>query len=283
MKEQIKAQLLFLLETSNSFSYSKLPKSTYGFPMQVPVEWDIWVDRVCNVILNNFRSNSIPVKLATEGNSKAKTVVKNSENHFNQAKERLQYALSEALKILENDMFGEINMPSSNMETQNNLNIETQPIEIFVSHSSKDVDFIKLLVELILGSIKDINPENLRCTSLPGFKLPTGSHASSKLRNDIKSCKVLIGVITENSLDSLYVMFELGAAWGLQANLYPICGPNCTFESFRPPLSEYHGIKWTEETDWSQFVEDLASKLGRQTQNMSRISSLIKKVTSFTP
>jgi hypothetical protein len=47
-------------------------------------------------------------------------------------------------------------------------------IKIFISHSSKDVLLVKALIDLIRSALS-IPASDIRCTSVPGYKLPGGA------------------------------------------------------------------------------------------------------------
>ncbi len=88
-------------------------------------------------------------------------------------------------------------------------------MKIFISHSSQDLEIVKSLVRLIRGSL-NLSSEKIRCTSLNGHRLPAGVGTDDRLKQEIFDCEVLIGIITPISLESYYVLFELGARWGLK-------------------------------------------------------------------
>jgi hypothetical protein len=91
---------------------------------------------------------------------------------------------------------------------------EDDMIRIFVSHSGKDISLAEQVTHLLLSAL-NISEKEIRCTSVPGFQLEIGAHTSTSLKEEIQNCEAIIGILTENSLDSMYVMFELGAGWGL--------------------------------------------------------------------
>src|SRR5947209_5685917 len=84
--------------------------------------------------------------------------------------------------------------------------------KIFISHSSADESLASALVDLLLSSIL-LEDSDIRCTSVPGHKLPVGSDFASTLRDDIGESSVVIGLITPHALTSSWVLFELGATW----------------------------------------------------------------------
>lgn len=97
-------------------------------------------------------------------------------------------------------------------------------VKIFISHSKKDESLAKQVTSLLLSALK-IDEDEIRCTSVPGFQLEGGMHTSTQLKQELQDCDVILGVLTENSLDSMYVMFELGAGWGLNKRVIPLLGP----------------------------------------------------------
>lgn len=54
---------------------------------------------------------------------------------------------------------------------------------IFISHSHADEKIASLLVDFLLAALA-IRPEDIRCTSVPGHKLPFGTSIGEQLKND---------------------------------------------------------------------------------------------------
>ncbi len=77
----------------------------------------------------------------------------------------------------------------------------------------------------------------IRCTSLPGYKLRSGSHTSTTLRAELNEAEIIIGVLTPESLESGWVMFELGAGWGAQKWVVPLIA-GVDYDSIPGPLKE---------------------------------------------
>lgn len=85
-----------------------------------------------------------------------------------------------------------------------------ESILVLISHSSKDAPLAEALINLLRSGL-GLLASQIRCSSVDGYRLPAGVNTGDKLRNEIKSAKVLIGLLTPNSLTSTYVLFELGA------------------------------------------------------------------------
>ncbi|MDF2440409.1 MAG: hypothetical protein JWN98_1393, partial [Abditibacteriota bacterium] len=86
-------------------------------------------------------------------------------------------------------------------------------IDIFVSHSSADEKVAKALIDLLRDAFR-LDSNKIRCTSVAGYKLKAGAHTEPELRREVQQARVFIGLLSEVSLDSAYVLFELGARWG---------------------------------------------------------------------
>jgi hypothetical protein len=154
-------------------------------------------------------------------------------------------------------------------------------IRIFVSHSHDDVGLAKRLVDLLTKALK-IDSREIRCTSVPGFDLSGGDPSAQVIRDNLQDCDVVIGLITEKSLSSHFVLFELGAAWGLGARLVPILGPGYQPSIVRAPLSDYHACKWGVRQHWEKLIDDLSSWLTIEKEtNLPVYSRLIDEIISI--
>lgn len=98
---------------------------------------------------------------------------------------------------------------------------QMEEIKIFVSHSQNDQDLAKALIELLMEAL-NIPRTAIRCTSVVGHQLRGGIPIEAKLRQEINSSQIFLGLLTPRSLDSTYVMFELGARWGIEKYWYLI-------------------------------------------------------------
>jgi hypothetical protein len=133
-------------------------------------------------------------------------------------------------------------------------------IRIFISHSSSDHEFVRLLI-VLLRSALNLPPNQIRCTSVDGYRLPSGTNADEQLRREIHDAEAFIGVISGYSLKSLYVTFELGARWGAGKHLIPVLAPGVPRSALAAPLSALSAVQADEVGQLHQLVEDLAEVL----------------------
>jgi len=151
-------------------------------------------------------------------------------------------------------------------------------IDVFISHSNQDSDIAETLIEL-LESALDLPSDSIRCTSVDGYRLPAGASTDDSLRREVHNSKVLIGLITSNSMESPYVLFELGARWGSDKSMFPVLAKGAKHEILGGPLNGLNVLNGNREAELHQFVEDIAQELdlevGRTSQYRKYISRFV--------
>ncbi len=133
-------------------------------------------------------------------------------------------------------------------------------MDIFISHSDSDKDKAKALIDLIVKAYH-ISSNKIRCTSVAGYKLPIGSNTDQILQDEIFSSKVFIGLITENSIKSTYVLFELGARWGAKLPLFPLISDPKGTSILAGPLKNINALNASRAEDVHQFITELGNAI----------------------
>lgn len=149
-------------------------------------------------------------------------------------------------------------------------------LDIFISHSSRDAELAKALVELFRGALT-LPAKGIRCTSVSGYKLPAGADTNEQLRRETVSAKVLVGLITEVSIESAYVLFELGARWGAKKYLASLLGAGRGSEILAGPLSGINALTCSRE-DLFQLVNEIAAELQLTAESPEVYSHLVDRV-----
>jgi len=108
--------------------------------------------------------------------------------------------------------------------------------KFFISHATADIDIIMPFMRFLKDGL-GINDNDIFCTSAKGT-LKTGYEFIPQIKESLQGCKKVVFIITENYLKSAFCLAELGAAWAIEQNIYPIIVPPVTFADLsRTPLS----------------------------------------------
>lgn len=136
---------------------------------------------------------------------------------------------------------------------------------IFISHSSKDEKLAARLVKLLCAAL-DLKRSEIRCTSASGTRLPVGVDTANHLAIDILNSQVFIGLITEESVQSAYVLFELGASWVLDFakeghRTVPLLGSGVPYDILPGPFKTRHAIRTNDRADVQQMLSEIGKAL----------------------
>jgi hypothetical protein len=148
---------------------------------------------------------------------------------------------------------------------------------VFISHSSKDEKLAEALIALLRGAL-NIPAAKILCTSVPGHRLKGGANTEATLKAEVLGCKVLIGLVTPESKLSAYVMFELGARWGVGKALIALTARGISAGDVRQPLSASHVLNCRVKTDVYQLVGDVGTELGMDCERPEVFEKFAKAV-----
>lgn len=105
--------------------------------------------------------------------------------------------------------------------------IEQKP-KIFISHSSKDVAYVTLIVNLLDGM--GLNQTQVFCSSLPGYGIPIDTNIFDYLRSQFLEHNLhVIFIHSENYYRSPVSLNEMGAAWAFRNTVTSILLPGFAF------------------------------------------------------
>lgn len=149
-------------------------------------------------------------------------------------------------------------------------------VRVFLSHSSKDEWLARALIQCLEACLI-IPPKTLRCTSVAGYELDPGVSVSADLKAALRSSDVVLGLLTENSLASGYVLMELGAAWALDKLTCPILATGVPFSRLPGPLCEVHAVALGPDKapSISKLMEVVGARARLEPQPMSRAVAAI--------
>jgi hypothetical protein len=150
-------------------------------------------------------------------------------------------------------------------------------IKIFISHSSKDATIAKKLIDLLRMSL-NLTDEDIRCTSVNGYRLKGGAETSTQLKAEVFSCELLIGLISSNSMNSHYTLFELGARWGAKKAMLPLIIDEKGAEVLKGPLQGINALDAHDAAQLLQFVSDAGGYINKMPSNPSAYHGHIQEL-----
>src|SRR5260370_4844696 len=153
----------------------------------------------------------------------------------------------------------------------------TKPgILVLISHSSKDKTLAEALIDLLRAGL-GLLATQIRCTSVDGYRLPAGVNTDAQRRREITDAGVLVGLLTPSSISSTYVLFELGARWGIERPMIPLLA-GVTPEEMRGPHRVLNALSCSNESQLIQFVEDTGRELKIGPQSSSSYLDKVRTV-----
>lgn len=151
-------------------------------------------------------------------------------------------------------------------------------IKVFISHAAADEKLAKALVDFLF-SCMHLDDEEVRCTSVPGHKLPVGSDVAKTLRDELEESSVVIGLLTPRSLHSSWVLFELGAAWGSHKNIKPLLSDDIDFSDLPGPLSGHHAVRLSDVNGLIQLMDEVRRIVGVRERSAAKVHAAAQKLT----
>jgi hypothetical protein len=157
---------------------------------------------------------------------------------------------------------------------------ENIPMDIFISHSSKDADFVYSLVRLFVIAL-GMEERKIICTSVEETQLRGGEKIEDSLKQKVIDSKVFVAVISAASLDSTYVLFELGARWGSSKKIIPLILPNVDEKQIDSPLKTFSFLTCNRE-GLNKLIEDVGEALGLEIKSPGFVRDEIEHLLRFT-
>jgi len=153
-------------------------------------------------------------------------------------------------------------------------------LDFFVSHSSEDEKLAGAVARLLQLAF-NLSTDRIRCTSVPGFKLPCGADTDEQLRQEVHGCKVLVGILTLSSTSAPYVLFELGARWGAGKPLAPLLAGGADAAALPGPLEGKNALAATKKADLVQFLDNVGADIGVTPKSIGSFLDILDQVIAL--
>lgn len=134
-------------------------------------------------------------------------------------------------------------------------------IDVFISYSVKDSPLANELESKLAGL-------GIR-TFLAEKSLEIGLHWQGQIQQALRDSKMLVVLLTPNSVKSNWVMLEAGAAWGLEIPLVPVLA-YVRPEELPAPISDFQCRYFVTGHEKDSLVAEIESKLVQGDGPLSR-------------
>ncbi|PEW27607.1 TIR domain-containing protein [Bacillus thuringiensis] len=116
------------------------------------------------------------------------------------------------------------------MSTQQTLSTDNKIEKIFISHASRDKEYVKELVKLLNSIGVPTSSNSIFCSSLSGYDIPHGEDIYDYLKNELNNNKTMVlFVLSDNYYQSAPCLNEMGAAWITSKKCSSVLMPNFDF------------------------------------------------------
>lgn len=135
--------------------------------------------------------------------------------------------------------------------------------KIFISHSSKDIDYVKSFVENILRLGLDISSDRIFCSSMEGHGINSGQYIPDRLREEINKSSMALLFVSKNYKKSEICLNEVGAAWATlsKETVIPMLLPDIDFSELGFLDLNRIGLKLYEREGILKLIQDCKEEL----------------------
>lgn len=135
--------------------------------------------------------------------------------------------------------------------------VAKKDLNIFISHSSKDEELVKLFVDRILLLSLKINLDCIFCTSIEACSITSGEDFRDIIKERLIKASHVIQIITENYKHSEVCLNEMGAAWVLNNRIFPFIMEPIDYESVGFIHLPNQLLKLNNAKDILRFIDEI--------------------------
>lgn len=156
---------------------------------------------------------------------------------------------------------------------------------VFISHSSKDIEFILQLNDFLYGL--GIPKDKIFCSSIEGQGVKHGNRIEDTVKMYLSKSAIIIYVLSRNFLESQACMQELGVGW--MSNDSKKCFyfklNDITMEEIKGFLNTSYKFTMITQESLSEFIDDFCEIAGltaiKSSETIKLIKSLMSKSSGF--
>lgn len=151
--------------------------------------------------------------------------------------------------------------------------------KIFISHSSRDINYVKSFIENVLLLGLDIPSERIFCSSMESQGVKSGQYIPDRLKEEINKSSLALLFVSKNYKSSEICLNEVGAAWATlnKESVIPMLLPNTEFSELGFLDLSRLGLKSYEREGVLKLIQDCKDELNPN----FNIEKLHKKIEDY--
>jgi hypothetical protein len=110
-----------------------------------------------------------------------------------------------------------------------------------------------------------------------------GAETVKVLQKEVKEADCFIGVISSNSISSMYVEFELGVRWGAELSLIALLAPAIGANILQGPLTNLNALKADNKHQLEQLISDLGKDLSINKEPSVIYDNIVHTILNLPP
>jgi hypothetical protein len=134
---------------------------------------------------------------------------------------------------------------------------------VFISHSSDDAEFARRVSDVIRLAFR-LGRDEVRCTSIPHQDYDGGADFLREIRREVKGARVLIALLSPNSIERSYVQFEVFARVFTGKSLIALMLPGTPISVLREPLNRLVALSSNNLPEVCRLIPTLESVLRKE-------------------
>lgn len=157
----------------------------------------------------------------------------------------------------------------------------SQPaIRVFISHAAVDAKLAEAVADLLRVALK-LGSGEIRCTSVDGYRLPGGADTDEQLKREVRDSPALVGILSNRSVQSPYVLIELGGRWLIDKHLLPLLAPGTPDAVIGGPLKGKNALRADNASQLHQMVAELAAVLHTSAEPAQSYHRYVEAIVSL--
>ena len=131
---------------------------------------------------------------------------------------------------------------------------------VFISHAVKDSKLAEEIVDLLEEGM-GVPGAEIFCSSLTGYGIPTGQNFVTYIKNQLADPKVVILILTPSYFESKFCLAEMGAAWIMSHEQFPILVPPLGYDSVKDVLLGVQVAKVDDDIKYNELLNLLEKEV----------------------